>query len=143
MRVFINPVKEVQDAYENRDFIKGFVHASLYFEYEINQIMGNFIIDDELKQVLLESITLGQKLKGLLKLNLVNRETFKKIWSIIEMRNKLVHPSQKWDVKKKRMQDISLRFRLTSKEMDSLLHFKECYQKLMDIDVQTLERSKA
>lgn len=124
MRILINPVKDIRDTYENGDFFKGFILASAYFEFQINQILRNFITDDY-------RCSLGCKRDMLSKQKLLDELTLEKIRKIVLVRNKLVHPSQKYDEQKRRMQDISLRFRLTGEEKRLLLCFEECYSKLL------------
>jgi hypothetical protein len=124
MRIFLNPVKDIRDAYENGDFFKGFILSSVYFEFQINQILRNLITDDD-------RCSLGCKLGMLSKQKLLDELTLEKIREIVAVRNKLVHPSQKYDDKKRRMQDISLRSRLADEEKRLLLCFEECYSKLL------------
>ena len=129
MRIFIEPVKEVEKAYQNKDFLTAFVLAETYFEYEANLILS-YLIADRFPPEILKEWRLTSKLDWLRKLGLLDRDTRQKIQNMIEIRNKLVHPSEVLD-KKGRMCDISLRFRLNEKEKSLLLNFKECYSRLV------------
>jgi len=56
-----------------------------------------------------------------------------KIREIVDIRNRLIHPTERED-KEKRRGDVFLRFRLNEKEKSSLLNFKECYTTLLLAD---------
>jgi hypothetical protein len=122
-------VKEVEKAYQNKDFLTAFVLAETYFEYETNLILGH-LLTDRLPPEILKELHLWSKLNWLCKLGLLDRDTRHEIRTIIEIRNKLVHPLEVLD-KEGRMCDISLRFRLNEKEKSLLLNFKECYSRLV------------
>ena len=96
----------------------------MYLEFQINLILRNLITDDD-------RCPLGCKLGMLSKQKSLDESTLEKIRKIVAVRNKLVHPSQRYDDEKRRMQDISLRFRLTDEEQRLLLCFEECYSNLL------------
>jgi DNA-binding MltR family transcriptional regulator len=138
LRIFLEPVKEVEKSYQNRDFLTAFVLAETYFEYETNLILSH-LLTDRLPPEILKELHLWSKLNWLWRLGLLDRDTHKKIQDIIQVRNKLVHPLDKPD-KDGRVCDIFLRFRLTEKEKSLLLDFKECYSRLVQADSKVWEK---
>ncbi len=132
MHINIEPVKDIENAYQNNDFLKGFVLAEVYFEYEVNVIWGN-LIPDTLPPKILKEWRFRSKLDWLFKLGLIDNVTHKKTVAITEMRNKLVHPLEMTD-SEGRICDIFLRFRLNDREKSLLLDFQECYSKLVEAD---------
>ena len=85
----------------------------------------------------LERWSLAVKIRLIFGLNLI-KEVFQKIHDIIEMRNRLIHPTE-LENKQERKGDIILRFRLNKEEKSLLLGFKECYSELVQTNFKVFE----
>ena len=125
-------MEDIEKAYNNNDFFAGFILAATYIEYEANQILGH-LIAERLAMEVLKEWRLWSKLDCLRRLDLIDCITHQKMEGIIQIRNKLMHPSGIID-KQGRENDLFLRFRLDENEKSLLLNFKECYSKLIQTD---------
>jgi hypothetical protein len=142
MRLQIAPIKDIEDAYKNKDFFRAFILATAYFEYETNLILGTFF-EDRISPQVLGYWSFKSKIKLLFGLDLIDRSTHDKISQITKIRNKLVHPVDIWEDKGRRMRDIFLRYRLREEEKTLLLSFDDCYGKLTEAHLRVLtEKSK-
>jgi hypothetical protein len=134
----INPVEEIETAYKTNNFFTGFALAVTYFEYEANQILGMFY-RDRIPVKKIEWRSLASKIRKIFRLDLIEENSYGKIFEIIETRNRLIHPTEDID-KEDRRHDLILRFLLNEKEKSSLLSFKECYSSLVQADSELSEK---
>jgi hypothetical protein len=132
MRITINPVEEIEIANKTGNFFTGFALAVTYFEREANQLLGVFFYD-RISLTVIERWLLMLKIRMIFGLNLIERNTYDKIREIVEIRNRLIHPSE-LESKTKRRNDLFLRFRLDEREKSLLLNFKECYSTLLQVE---------
>lgn len=145
LHIVIDPVGEVEKAYNNEDFFLGFILAVTYIEYEANRIFSHLIFE-RLPLEILKELNLRSKIDCLSRLELkddtdtdstpkkmIDNHTRKKMESMVQIRNKLMHPSDIID-KQGRESNIFLRFRLGKNEKSLLGDFKECYSKLIQVD---------
>jgi len=139
MHIVINPIEEIETKYKNGDFFTGFALAVTYFEYQANLILSMFF-QGRISRKALERWSLALKIRLIFGLNLIEeKEVFHKIHDIIEMRNRLIHPTEQED-KEERKGDTILRFRLNEEEKSLLLGFKECYSELVQTDFKVFKK---
>ena len=142
MPLRINPIEDIKDAYESKNYFTAFALASSYFEFGANLVLGT-LFENRISLKKIGRWHLQTKIRKLVELDMIDQPTHDKIIEIIKIRNKLVHPVDIWENKEGRMQDIFLRYRLTEEEKASLLSFNECYAKLIEAYIRALaEKSK-
>jgi len=134
MQILINPIEEIETAFKSNNFFTGFALAATYFEREANQILG-IVFHERVSLCVIERWSLTMKMRIVFGLNLMDKNSYNKIREIVEVRNRLIHPTEQKD-KEKRRGDIFLRFRLNEREKSSLLSFKECYSSLLQVDAR-------